>query len=278
MMILNLQDKYNYLKNYIKELGSLCVAFSGGVDSTFLLAAAYEVLGDKCIAITMSSSMYTKRELEEAKQFARMLGVKHIILNANEYDIKGFVENTKDRCYYCKHAIFTSIKKNAVNNGISYVADGSNMDDIHDFRPGMRAIKELEVISPLKVAQLTKKEIRELSKEMHLPTWDKPSFACLASRIPYGTPITVDKLAMIEQAETYLMDLGFKQFRVRYHGEIARIEVLLEDMKRFFNDQLMNEVVKKFKQIGFAYITLDLEGYRIGSMNEVFSEEEKTYK
>jgi uncharacterized protein len=272
---LDLQRKYNHLKQYIKNLGSLCIAFSGGVDSTFLLAAAHEVLEDKAMAVTVRSSMYTKREYDEAKQFAAGLGVKHIIIDADEYSVKEFVENTKDRCYFCKHAIFTKIKEIAVQNGINYVADGSNADDSNDFRPGMKAIKELQVISPLKFAQLTKQEIRELSRQMNLPTWDRPSFACLASRISYGIRITREKLAMIERGEEYLMDLGFKQFRVRHHGDIARIEVLPEDRQRFFNEKFLNDIVKEFKAIGFTYVALDLEGYRTGSMNEVLTEEEK---
>ncbi|WHH61695.1 ATP-dependent sacrificial sulfur transferase LarE [Petroclostridium sp. X23] len=267
--------KYNHLKNYIKDLGSLCVAFSGGVDSTFLLAAAHQVLENKAMAVTVRSSMYTQREFNEAKSFAESLGVKHIIMDANEYNIKEFVDNTKDRCYFCKHAIFSMIKEAATNNNILYVADGSNIDDNDDFRPGMRAIKELKVVSPLKEAQLKKEEVRQLSKQMDLPTWDKPSFACLASRIPYGTKITKEKLEMVEQGEMYLIDLGFRQFRVRHHGEIARIEVLPEDRKRFFSEGLLDEVVREFKQIGFNYVTLDLEGYRTGSMNEILTEAEK---
>jgi uncharacterized protein len=272
---LDLQSKYNHLKQYIKELGSLGVAFSGGVDSTFLLAVTHQVLRDKAIAVTIRSSMYTQRENKEAKAFAAQLGVKHIIIDADEYSVKEFVENTKDRCYFCKHAIFTKIKEIAVQNGIHYVADGSNADDANDFRPGTKAITELEVVSPLKIVGLTKQEIRELSKEMNLPTWDKPSFACLASRIPYGTKITREKLRMVEQGEEYLMDLGFRQFRVRHHGDIARIEVLPEDRKRFFNEQFLDKIASKFKEIGFTYVTLDLEGYRTGSMNEVLKEEEK---
>ena len=266
---MDLQDKYKNLQKYVKNLGSLCVAFSGGVDSTYLLALAHEVLGDKMMAVTVRSSMYTKRECDGSKQFAVKLGARHVIIDADEYSVKEFVENTKDRCYYCKHAIFTKIKEVAAQCGMAYVADGSNADDDNDFRPGMRAIKELGVVSPLKAAGLAKQEIRELSKEMGLPTWDKPSFACLASRIPYGINITREKLAMVEQAEDYLMHLGFKQFRVRHHGEIARIEVLPADRSKFLNEQLCEGVVREYKKIGFTYVALDLEGYRMGSMNEV---------
>lgn len=266
---MNLQDKCKNLREYIKNLGSLCVAFSGGVDSTYLLALAHEVLGDKVMAVTVCSSMYTKREYHESKQLALKLGVKHMTIDADEYSIKEFVENTKDRCYYCKHAIFTKIKEVAVQHGMAYVADGSNADDDNDFRPGMKAIKELGVVSPLKAVALIKREIRVLSKEMELPTWDKPAFACLASRIPYGINITREKLAMVEQAEEYLMHVGFKQFRVRHHGEIARIEVLPADRSRFLEEPLYQDIIREYKKIGFAYVTLDLEGYRMGSMNEV---------
>jgi len=264
-------SKYNHLKNYLKEIGNLCIAFSGGVDSTFLLAVAHEVLGDNAMAVTVRSSMYTQREYEEAVKFAARLRVKHIIIDADEYGIKEFVDNTEDRCYYCKYAIFSKIIDTARKEGISNVADGSNASDVHDFRPGMRAIKELRVLSPLKEQRLTKDEIRVLSHQMDLPTWNKPSFACLASRIPYGIPITPDKLKMVEMCEDYLFSLGFQQFRVRYHGSLAKIEVLPKEQNRFFDKMLCEKVVKKFKEAGFQYITLDLEGYRTGSMNEVLN-------
>lgn len=266
---MDIQTKYESLKNNLKHLGSLCVAFSGGVDSAFLLAVARNVLGDRCIAVTVNSSMNMRSEFEEAKEFAANLRVKHIVVDANEYSIKEFVENGKERCYYCKHAIFSKIKDVAEQNGIQYVADGSNADDSNDYRPGMKAIKELEVVSPLKAVGLTKQEIRVLSKDLGLPTWDKPSFACLASRIPYGVQITPQILTMIGQCEEFLVDLGFKQFRVRYHGDVARIEVLQEDIHRLLDDGLRNKIVARFKESGFTYVSLDLEGYRTGSMNEV---------
>ncbi len=262
------REKFENLKKYLRELGSVCIAFSGGVDSTFLLAVASEVLNDKAIAVTVHASMHTKREYNESVDFASKLGVNHIVIEANEYSIKEFVDNDKDRCYYCKRAIFTKIKEIALENETEYVADGTNVDDDNDYRPGMRALNELGVVSPLKMAGLTKQDIRDLSKQMNLLTWDKPSFACLASRIPYGMKITPEKLSMVEAAEEILIELGFRQFRVRHHGDIARIELPPDEIRDFINKENIDDVVERFKKIGFTYVTLDLEGYRMGSLNE----------
>ena len=270
----DLATKHQHLQNLLKEMGRVLIAFSGGVDSTFLLAAAHEVLGDKVLAVTVRASMNPEWEFAEAQRLAETIGVQLVILEADAFAVAEFRENRNDRCYFCKRGIFESIAEVAAKHGIPHVADGSNADDESDFRPGNRATKELGVVSPLKQAGLTKDDIRHLSKEMGLATWDKPSFACLASRIPYGTPITEEKLRMIEGAEEHLLKLGFKQFRVRHHGEIARIEVLPSERQRLFGDGLIDGIVSRFKEIGFSYVTLDLEGYRSGSLNEVLSEQE----
>jgi uncharacterized protein len=270
-----LKEKFQLLKDIIKEKGSAAVAFSGGVDSTFLVKVAYEVLGDKVIAVTATSSTYPERELKEAIKYAEDMGVKHLIISSEELDIEGFASNPKNRCYFCKKELFTKIKEVAKENAVQYVFDGSNLDDNGDYRPGMQAAKELEVISPLKLAELTKNDIRELSKELGLPTWDKPSFACLSSRFPYGHKITMPKLKMVDQAEQFLLDMGIRQVRVRHHGEIARIEVSPEERKQFFDIEVMDKIGERFKEIGFTYVTLDMLGYRTGSMNEVLKKEEK---
>jgi len=272
---MNLQEKFQLLKDIIKKRGSAAIAFSGGVDSTFLIKVAHEVLGDKLIAVTATSSTYPERELKEAIEYAKDMGVKHIVISSEELEIEGFASNPKNRCYYCKKELFTKINKVAIENGLEYVFDGSNLDDTGDYRPGMQAAKELEVVSPLKEAGLTKKDIRELSKELGLPTWNKPAFACLSSRFPYGNKITLPKLKMVDKAEQFLLDMGIRQVRVRHHGEIARIEVAPEEREQFFSVDVMDKIGTEFKKIGFTYVTLDMLGYRTGSMNEVLTKEEK---
>lgn len=261
-------EKLNHLKEDIRNMGSLAVSFSGGVDSTFLLKVAVDVLGEKAVAVTARSSTYPEREFKEAEAFAKSLGVKHLVIVSEELEIEGYAENPVNRCYFCKRELFEKVKKVAKQNGIQYVADGSNLDDLGDYRPGMQAVKELEVVSPLKAAEMTKDDIRLLSKEMGLPTWDKQAFACLASRFPYGQKITKEKLAMVDKSEQFLLDLGFRQVRVRHHGDLARIEVGAHERCRFFNEELMEKVYAEFKRIGFTYVSLDMKGYRTGSMNE----------
>ncbi len=264
-----IEQKFEKLKSILKDLEGVAIGFSGGVDSTFLVKVAYDVLGSRAIAVTSTIASFPKRELDEACAFARELGIEHIIIKSDEFKIQGFAENSKDRCYYCKKAVFTKIIDLAKQRGISYVLDGSNLDDTGDYRPGAKAAEELKIISPLKIAGMTKNDIRLLSKELGLPTWDKPAYACLATRVPYGQTITYEMLKMIEEAEDFLIDKGFKQVRVRHHGETARIEVSPEERHKFFNEEFMDEVSNKLKEIGFVYASLELSGYRTGSLNEV---------
>ncbi|HEY8889170.1 MAG TPA: ATP-dependent sacrificial sulfur transferase LarE [Clostridium sp.] len=272
---MELDLKFQNLKKNIKSLGSVAIAYSGGVDSTFLLKVAADVLGDKVIAITAKSTTYPEREFKEAVKYIGDIGAKHIVIISEELEIEGFAKNPIDRCYFCKKELFSKVRKVADDNNINAVLDGSNADDVSDYRPGMKAANELKVISPLKDAGLTKDNIRELSKKLGLPTWNKPAFACLSSRFPYGNEITVEKLSMVERAEQFLMDLGFRQIRVRHHGDIARVEVNAEERNKFFDIELMDKVANELKSFGFKYVTLDLLGYRTGSMNEVLSEKEK---
>lgn len=259
-------EKFENLKKNLKKMGRVAIAFSGGVDSTFLLKVAFDVLKESAIAVTIVSSNFSKREIHETKCFTKKIGVKHNLVNFEVTDIVDFSKNNINRCYYCKKELFSKVKEFADENKINFVLDGSNADDINDYRPGMKALKEMGVISPLKEVGLTKKEIRNLSKDMNLDTWDKPSFACFASRFPYGTKITKSKLKQIEKAEDIIISLDVKQFRVRYHNKIARIEVLKDDFEKILT--YSDKITREFKKLGFNYVTLDIEGYRKGSLNE----------
>ena len=261
--------KLERLRERLRIVGGAVVAFSSGVDSTFLLRVAHEELGDRVVAATIRSHTFPRRELDEAVAFCRAEGVRHEVIDSEELDIPGFAENPPDRCYHCKRELFSKLLAFAHENGLAAVLEGSNIDDDGDYRPGRRAIRELGIVSPLHDVGLTKAEIRALSREMGLPTSDKPSFACLASRFPYGERITILGLERVEKAEQWLLDagLGLTQLRVRSHGDLARIEVPSADIPRLAARAA--EIAVAFKDLGFAYVTLDLLGYRTGSMNEV---------
>lgn len=270
------ENKYADLQDILKQMGTLAVGYSGGVDSTLLLKVAVDVLGAKALAMIGRSETYPTREFEEAVALAEQMGARYVVVTTEETDDLKFRENPPDRCYFCKTELFGKLQEIASQEGIQWIADGTITDDVGDFRPGMRAKQEKNVRSPLLEAGFSKADVRELSRHLALPTWDKPSFACLSSRFPYGTGITKENLTRVDSAETYLRDEGFRFFRVRFHDEkTARIEVGAQEIQRLLDSALRERLVQHLKSLGFIYVTLDLQGYRTGSMNEVLSEEAK---
>lgn len=273
---MNAESKEKRLRRLLRDLGSIAIAFSGGVDSTYLLKVASDELGERALGVTAVSSTYPLRERRKSERLAELMGARQIFIESEETEIEQFRENPPDRCYYCKTELFLKVAEAAHREGIEHLADGSNLDDLRDHRPGMAALKEQKVLSPLRECGFTKSDIRERSKILGLPTWDQPAFACLSSRFPYGIPITVEALIKIEIAENALYNLGFRVIRVRHHSDIARIEVGSEEVHRLLDDDVRKQVLDAVKKAGYTYVTVDLEGYRTGSMNEVLTQEDKT--
>jgi uncharacterized protein len=260
--------KLEKLKAILGAADGLIVAFSGGVDSTFLLKVAHMTIGDRALGLTAASPTAPPGELEAAAELAALIGCRHIVIDSHELDNPAFSENPANRCYFCKDELYGICRRQAEKLGIATVADGTNLDDLKDHRPGLKAAKEQNIRHPLVEAGMAKEDIRRLSRELGLPSWDKPAIACLSSRFPYGVEINLERLEKIGACEKTLKELRFREFRVRFHGETARIEVAVEEIGRLFDQATRETIVRKFKEIGFTFVSLDLEGYRAGSMNE----------
>ena len=267
----NIEEKLARLKDILQDMGSVLVAYSGGVDSTFLAVTAHEVLGKNSLAVFAASPVAPPMEKEEAGDLAHNVGLRFKIIESNEMSNPDFVANPPERCYYCKRELYSELKPIAKAEGLKWIADGTNADDLHDFRPGRKASAEAGIRSPLLEAGLTKTEIRQLSHAKSLPTWDRPASPCLASRIPYGIPVTAETLNKIARGEQYLHSLGLRQLRLRHHGDIARIELDPEDMAKIITPEIRQDIVTHLKALGYKYVALDLTGCRIGSLNEVLN-------
>lgn len=265
------EQKMDALRSIIGEMESLIVAYSGGTDSAFLAATASEILGNKALSVTAKSPSLAPAELRDAVALAEKLGLNHRVIETHEVERDDYAANNPDRCFFCKDELYTYLSDFAKDEEYAVIANGTNIDDLGDFRPGISAAKQYGVRSPMVEANLTKSEIRHLSEGMNLPTWDKPAQACLSSRIPYGTMVTVEALTQIAEAEEYLHSLGIRQLRVRHHDTVARIEVEPEDFLTLSSEEVRTEVVSKFREIGYSYVTLDLQGFRSGSLNEILA-------